>query len=370
MFKKNNNREITENIPHSVDGINKFRPNNLETEHYRDLISNPYYKYLLMLRQNIKLSTSRFFIESCGATDIDLFMITKSISSPMGRGSDSKALPVKFGKYKSYLTDSSQFGFEPLLINNFQSVFCYMPSMRGEDPDSRHLNQFFHAEFETIGCLEDVMQIAERYLVFLCSNLLKDSSVIFKIASNYDLTENSLIAITNASSFPRITFNEAVEILLENGYNHCIKYIKGGMSLTPEGEVVLATLMKFKLPFWITHYQRDMSPFYQKPDPNDINNVLNADLILPPLIDGGFGGEVLGAGERQNNDVEMLMSLMRQKVKPEPYAWYIELRKTTNYKTTSGFGLGIERLITWILGYSNIKDVILYPRLKNSKTNP
>ena len=71
----------------------------------------------------------------------------------MGPGSDSEVIPIKFGKYNSFLVDSSQFGFEPLLLNKLDKVYCYLPSMRGENPDKRHLNQFFHCEAEIKGTL-------------------------------------------------------------------------------------------------------------------------------------------------------------------------------------------------------------------------
>lgn len=73
-------------------------------------------------------------------------MLTPSVSSPTGPISDSEVIKIKFGKYDSYLVDSSQFGFEPLLLNRLDRVYCYLPSMRGENPDKRHLNQFFHCE--------------------------------------------------------------------------------------------------------------------------------------------------------------------------------------------------------------------------------
>ena len=123
-------------------------------------------------------------------------------------------------------------------------------------------------------------------------------------------------------------------------------------------------------PIWLTNFDRDRVPFYQKPDPKNPSKTINADLLFPPILKNSFGGEVVGAGQRQNNPNEMYESLKRQNIPSKPYKWYINLRKQKNYKTTSGFGLGIERFIAWILGKNNIRDVILYPRIKNIETYP
>jgi asparaginyl-tRNA synthetase len=125
-----------------------------------------------------------------------------------------------------------------------------------------------------------------------------------------------------------------------------------------------------KKPFWITHFDRDRVPFYQKPNPNNKSNVLNADLIFPPLIENSFGGEIVGCGERQDTASEIIESIRRQNVDSMPYDWYINLRNFDNYATTSGFGMGVERYLTWLLCLNDIKNVIPYPRLKNVITHP
>lgn len=129
-------------------------------------------------------------------------------------------------------------------------------------------------------------------------------------------------------------------------------------------------ILKTKTPIWVKNYDRDRVPFYQKPDPQNPDKTINADLLFPPIIPGAFGGEIIGCGQRQDNVREMHDSLKRQDVSLEPYKWYVELRKNKKYRITSGFGLGVERFIAWALAKDNIRDVILYPRLKNIKTYP
>lgn len=99
--------------------------------HYLDLTNSDYYFALVCLRNYIKLISDHYFSVVIGAKNVDLFMLTPSISSPMGPGSDSEAIPITFGNLSSYLVDSSQFGFEPLILNGLDKVCCYLPSMHG-----------------------------------------------------------------------------------------------------------------------------------------------------------------------------------------------------------------------------------------------
>jgi len=121
-------------------------------------------------------------------------------------------------------------------------------------------------------------------------------------------------------------------------------------------------------PVWITHYDRDTVPFYQKPDIKNTDKALNADLILPS-INGCFGGEALGSGQRQDSPNEIIESMKRQGIKNNSsYEWYIDLRRNKNYKITSGIGMGIERFIAWLVGVKSIADAAVYPVIKNEKS--
>lgn len=368
---------IIKQIKHDDNQIKKMSTGSFSQEpfspktHYLKLADSNYYFALITLRHYIKVASDYFFGVEQKAKNIDLFMLTSSISSPMGPGSDSKPINIKFGKLKTCLTDSSQFGFEPLLLNKFKKVYCYLPSMRGEDCDARHLSQFFHCELEIRGGLNNLIPIIEKYIKFLCRVILTMDQTIEKIAVKPSTSKKILKDTINIKKFPAITFDKAVDLLIKNGFKNLVHTTKHGRDISSQGEIQLMKLLKIKTPLWITHFDRDRVPFYQKPNPKNKNETINADLLFPPVIKNSFGGEVVGASQRQDNVKEIHESLKRQKhINAEPYEWYINLRRQKNYQTTSGFGMGIERFIAWALGKSDIKDVIPYPRIKNTRSYP
>lgn len=338
--------------------------------HYIELTRSGYFYAIIALRQNIKMIADHFFVEKYGAKNVDLFMITPSVSSPMGLGSNSQAISIKFGNLDSYLVDSSQFGFEPLILNGMEKIYCYLPSIRGEDPDKRHLNQFFNCEAEIRGGVDKLYPLIEDFVKTLAEGLLLMPNILEKLSLNYDKTVDCLNQIVKLKKFPEISFDEVADLLVKHGNEGYVRFTKSGRDLTSAGELKLAEVTEYKTPFWVKNFDRDRVPFYQKPNPENPEKVINADIIFPPLISNSFGGEVVGSGQRQNNYQEMLESLKRQNVDPTPYEWYINLRRLPSYQTTSGFGLGIERFITWILCRDDIKDVIIYPRIKNIATYP
>lgn len=357
----------------------KFRNTNLKffalpiydtKTHYLDLTQSGYFRALITLRHYIKVASDYYFGTIQNAKNIDLYMLTPSISSPMGSGSDSEVIPIKFGEYDSNLVDSSQFGFEPLLLNGIDKVYCYLPSMRGEKPDKRHLNQFFHCEAEIRGGIEQLIPIIEGYIKILAEALILMPNILERISLNSEKTMTCLNGIVGLNKFPEITFDEAVNALVESGNKTLVNFTKFGRDISSEGEIKLAEIFNFDTPFWIRNYDRNRVAFYQKPDPKNSDKVINADLIFPPITKDAFGGEIVGCGQRQDDCQEMMDSLTRQNIKSEPYEWYINLRKLPNYNATSGFGLGIERFITWSLCRDDIKDSILYPRLKDIETYP
>lgn len=338
--------------------------------YYKDISASSYIDGLVVFRHALKMVTHDYFSNSVGAQSVDLFMMTPSVSSPNGPGSDSEPIPIRFGELDTFLVDSAQFGFEPLLLNGLDKLYCYAPSMRGEDPDPRHLNQFYHCELELVGSYDELVPIMNGYVQALASCVLAFDQLLPFIAVDWEKTKQMMQRVIENDPM-EVAFDDVLKKLDQESDADALRDVTNhGRDIRPAGEKRALSLFAAEGPMWIRNYDRDRVPFYQKPVADHSSSVINGDLIVPPVVEGGFYGEILGAGQRQDTVEEMYESLKRQGCDPSPYEWYIDLRRDPRYKTTSGFGLGLERFIAWALGKSDIKDVAIYPRLKNVKMHP
>ncbi|MCX8513475.1 MAG: hypothetical protein ORN26_00120, partial [Candidatus Pacebacteria bacterium] len=227
----------------------------------------------------------------------------------MGPGSDSEAVEMMFGKLKTFLVDSSQFGFEPILLNDIDKVYCYLPSMRGENPDNRHINQFYHCEAEIKGDIEKLIPSMESFIRFLCETCLLMPNILRLISLNSELSEKYLREIVESKNFKQLSYDDAIHILEENHFGDLVNYTSFGRDISSKGELELSKILNTNTPVWIRNFDRDRVAFYQKPLPANKDKVINCDLIFPQIIENSFWGEIIGAGQRQDNYYEMLESL-------------------------------------------------------------
>lgn len=351
-------------------GVRLQHPKLDTRKYYLNVASDPYFKFLSILRHHVHAVSNSYFSDVVKARHMDLFLMTSSVSSPSGPGSNSLPIALTFGGHSTYLTDSSQFGFEPVLIGGIPRAYCYLASMRGEEPDKRHLNQFYHCEYEAQGSFAEAQEVAEGYVRALASLICAMPNLVSILSCDSAASMSAAKAVANGSEFRKITFAEAEKLLKARGYLEDIRESEHGKDITSQGEIHLLKILGGNTPVWLTELYRDRVPFYQKPLSSNPDLAMTADLLSPQLTEGGFGGEMLGMGERQDSAEEMYESLNRQGVSSTPYEWYIDIRRLPEYKTTAGFGLGIERFISWILGFDSIYKAILYPRMKGDKMNP
>ncbi|KDM89991.1 hypothetical protein EA58_18780 [Photobacterium galatheae] len=266
----------------------------------------------------------------------------------MGLGSDSLPVQVEIAGRPTYLADSMQFMLEYALRYCPNGVFYMMPSFRGENADQRHLCQFYHSEAEICGSLSDVMGLVNSYLHYLVegiSPLIKQ----FGQENGFDTSHlDHFIALSK--NIPSIRFSEAVRQL-----NYAPEFVEkheaGFYILTNAGERQLIT--DFKGPVWVTHMPSLSVPFYQADDLDDEYS-LSADLLM------GIG-ETVGCGQRHDSAEHVLNAMARREVAAEDYEWYVEMRKVRPLQT-SGFGMGIERFILWLMNHNDIRDCQLVPR--------
>lgn len=324
-------------------------------EHFKIAIQDDWYRVLTLVQDEINHSSWNFF-RNQGFKSVNLPITTGSVTSPMGLGSDS--LPVKINLYgvDTYLSDSMQFHLEYALRILKEGVHYIMPSFRGEDADERHLCQFYHSEAELIGDLEDVIRLVNQYIHSLCLDLYKN--LADEIKSVTGSLEHIESFISKNANFERITFEEAAKELKYDP-KYIKKHAEGFRYLTNLGEQKL--IENHDGIVWVTNYDYISVPFYQASTDN-AQKALNGDLL--------FGiGEVVGCGQRHKSVDQLRNAMAIHKVKEENYSWYLSMKD--NYPlTTSGFGMGIERFILWLLQKQDIRDCQLIPRFNGILINP
>lgn len=231
-----------------------------------------------------------------------------------------------------------------------------MPTFRGEEVDERHLSQFFHSEAEMVGGLDDVMALVDSYIKHLSGAILR----------KYGSELQSLIGSLNhiewfiSNEIPRYTLDEVSGILLEKYPDKINDYIANNgtfRNITNLGEKAIMEIVGS--PIWITRYDKMAVPFYQKRDETNPKLAKNADLLL------GIG-ETVGCGERNATSEEVIASLSDHQVGRSAYEWYISLRKKYPLQT-SGFGMGVERFLLFILKHNDIRDVQVIRRFNDGR---
>ena len=341
---------------------NNYIPNtweNLDT-HYIKAMDLDWYKLLVKLQNLLSVETTKFY-ERKGISIIHLPVTTGSISSPMGRGSDSSPVKINLEGVDTYLADSMQFLLEYGCRLTDRGVYYIMPSFRGEKADERHLCQFYHSEAEIIGDLDDVIKLIEQYIKYLSKQIVKKLGTEIKNMIG-DISHIEKIA-DYKGHFPRLTFNQAEDELKKYHPNDIDKYIEyndGWRNITRKGE---QEIMKYHDGIvWITNYDILAVPFYQKFDKKILGTTKNADLLM------GIG-ETVGCGERHNDYEEIIESLKMHGVNKSEYEWYVSMKKIKPL-LTSGFGMGTERFFMWVLKCDDIRNMQICPRFNGINIIP
>ena len=284
----------------------------------------------------------------------ELFQVTTlDISNPPVQNKTIDYSQDFFGK-KTGLTVSGQLEGEVYAMA-LGEIYTFGPTFRAENSNtSRHLAEFWMVEPEmAFYDLEDDMALAEEFIKYLLKDTLEscDDDMEF-FNSRIDKTLIERLRNVLDSSFEKITYTEAVDILLKSGEK--FQYpVEWGENLQSEHERYLAE-KNFKKPVIVFDYPEKIKPFYMKV--NDGGKTVRAmDVLVPQL------GEIIGGSQREDN-YQVLMDRMKEKgIDTDEYYWYLELRKFGS-APHSGFGLGFERLVQFVTGMENIRDVIPFPR--------
>ena len=264
-----------------------------------------------------------------------------------------------FGK-ETNLTVSGQLSAETFAMA-FRNVYTFGPTFRAENSNTaRHAAEFWMIEPEmAFADLEDNMEIAEEMLKYIIQYVLDEAPEEMEFFNSF-VDKGLLDRLHHIldSDFGRVTYTEAVHLLLESGKE--FEYpVSWGIDLQTEHERYLTEEI-FKKPVFVTDYPKDIKAFYMRM--NDDNKTVAAmDLLVPGI------GEIIGGSQREER-LELLEKRMDELgLAKEDYWWYLDLRKYGGTRH-AGFGLGFERAVMYLTGMGNIRDVLPYPRtVKNAE---
>ena len=268
-----------------------------------------------------------------------------------------------FGK-QAHLTVSGQLEGETSIFG-FNKIYTFGPTFRAENSNTtRHLAEFWMVEPEmAFFDLKDMMDLAENFLKYIykyviehCQEELQFLEERYKEEKGESLMEKLKLAFEG--EFTRITYTEAFEILkdCEDNKNGTFVYRldEWGCELQTEHEKFL-TEKYFRGPVIVTNYPAEVKAFYMKQNP-DGKTAGAMDILLPGI------GEIIGGSQREEN-MDVLLDVMNKRgIEAKALDWFLDTRRFGSI-VHSGFGLGVERLVTFMTGMDNIRDVILYPRV-------
>jgi len=269
------------------------------------------------------------------------------IFTPAACEGTTTLFPVQyFDDTTAYLTQSGQLYNEANAMA-LGKVYTFGPTFRAEKSKTRrHLTEFWMVEPEmAYADLDDVIALAERLVASVVGRVLDRRQKELKI-----LERNTSKLEAVKAPFPRLHYDEAAKILLDKG----LPFQVGG-DLGGTDETVLSE--QYDSPVCITHYPAAIKAFYMKPDPNQPDRALCVDVLAPE----GYG-EIIGGGARLD-DYDLLVQRIKEHELPmEAFEWYLDLRRYGSVPH-GGFGMGVERCVSWICGLEHVRETIPYPRM-------
>ena len=262
-----------------------------------------------------------------------------------------------FGK-KTGLTVSGQLNVETFAMA-FANVYTFGPTFRAERSyTQRHAAEFWMVEPEmAFADLNDYMDTAEAMVKYVISAVLRECPAEIEFFNKFidpSLLERLQSLVT--SDFGRVSYTDAVELLIKSGQKFDYP-VQWGIDLQTEHERYLTEHI-FKKPVFVTDYPREIKAFYMRQN-DDGKTVAAADMLVPGV------GELIGGSQREERLDKLEEAINRFGLDPEQYNWYCDLRRYGGTKH-AGFGLGFERMIMYVTGISNIRDVEAFPRTTGS----
>ncbi|MGB5893883.1 MAG: asparagine--tRNA ligase [Ignavibacteriaceae bacterium] len=301
---------------------------------------------ILKIRHRIVKAIRDFF------DDRDFTLMDPPILTPNAVEGTSTLFETEyFDLGSAYLTQSGQLYAEAGAMA-LGKVYTFGPTFRAEKSKTRrHLTEFWMVEPEAAFFdLKDDMDLAESFLEYIVQTVLKE------MKNELDILERDTSKLVNVKKpLPRISYDEAIEILKKNNVE-----LEWGKDISGADETIISN--QFDRPVIVHRYPADIKAFYMKRDPENPKLALAMDVLAPE----GYG-EIIGGSQREDDLDQLLERIKEHNLPQEAFEWYLDLRR---YGTVphAGFGLGLERTVSWICGLDHLREAIPFPRMIYRKT--
>jgi asparaginyl-tRNA synthetase len=308
---------------------------------YRHLwIRSTRQRAILKIRHEIVKAVRDFFDDN-GFTLCDAPILT-----PAACEGTTTLFEVGYFDEKAFLTQSGQL-YSEATAAALGKVYTFGPTFRAEKSKTRrHLTEFWMVEPEVAyATVDDVMDLAEQMLCFIVQRVLQKRQPELK-ALERDIATLEKIA----PPFPRLSYDDAVAILQKNGSE-----VQWGGDFGGGDETIIS--QQFEKPVMVHRYPTAIKAFYMEPDPQRPEVALCVDVLAPE----GYG-EIIGGGQRMSSYELLVQRLQEHELPREAFEWYLDLRKYGSVPH-AGFGMGIERAVTWICGLEHVRETIPFPRM-------
>ena len=304
-------------------------------------------QHAIMLVRNEMIRATYEFFNKEGFVNIDSPILT----SVAGENT-TDLFHIDYFEDDAYLAQTGQLHAEAGALA-FGKVFTFGPTFRAEKSKTRrHLTEFWMVEPEMAFATQDEsLEVQEQYVSYLIQSVLDNCDYALDVLER----DKELLKKYTQLPFPRISYDDAIELLQKNDFD-----VEWGVDFGSPEETFIAN--QYEQPVFILNYPKEIKPFYMPLHPDRDDVVLCADLIAPE----GYG-EVIGGSQREADLETLKENIINFGLDTEDYEWYLDLRRFGSV-TTSGFGLGLERAVTWITGTKHIRESIPFPRLLNRLT--
>ena len=317
-------------------------------EHGVGFLMDHRHLWLRSSRQHAILKIRHEIVKACRDffDDRDFVLIDTPIFTPNACEGTTTLFQTQYFEETAYLAQSGQLYGEAAAAA-FGKIYCFGPTFRAEKSKTRrHLMEFWMVEPEVAFAeLPDVMDLAEAFLVTIVQRVLEKRQEELKVLER-DVSKLEAII----PPFPRLTYQEAIECLQKGG-----SPIQHGGDFGAEDETMLSN--EFQKPLIVHRYPSSIKAFYMEPDPQRPDLALCMDVLAPE----GYG-EIIGGGQRIHNYHALVSRLKEHKLSEDAFRWYLDLRRYGSVPH-AGFGMGIERAVSWICGLDHVRETIPFPRM-------